>query len=189
MTKLRRRDLLVVGAAASGLLPLPRSAHATLVRGLPLPELVGRSQHIVLVTALDRESSYAWVGGRRVIVTDTRVRVEEHVAKTEPRDSEVLIRVMGGRVGRIAEMVHGQAELTLGAPCLAFLVQGDAGECWTTGMAQGHYPIERLGSPTALLSASPRLPTIQAFAESAVRKLAGQKWRDANQLVLQAARR
>jgi hypothetical protein len=167
---------LVASAAGS-------PAHATLVRGLTLPELVRLSDHVLLLTALDRESHYTEVGGRRMMVTDTRARVEGLVAKSAPGTTELLLRTLGGRVGAVAELVHGQAELALGAPCLAFLVRGEGVEHWTAGLAQGHYPLSAASDAEALLRASPRLPTIARWRESAVKNLVGQRLSVARRLV------
>ena len=86
-----------------------QSADASLVRGLTLAELVAASAHAVVGTALDTHSNWAELGGRRLIVTDTRVRIEETLARQAPLESEVIVRVLGGIVGKLGERVDGQA--------------------------------------------------------------------------------
>ena len=65
--------LTVVSKGAS---LLSKPASATLVRGMSLQELVGRSQHAVMGTPLAAECAYLTIGGRRMLVTQTQLRVE-----------------------------------------------------------------------------------------------------------------
>jgi hypothetical protein len=150
---------------------LPSKASATIVHALSLPALVQGSRRIVVVTALDAESHFEELGRRRRVVTDTRVRVEEAVAKGEGVDRELLVRTLGGAVGRLGERVDGQAQLVIGEPCVTFLLQGPDGLHYVNGMAQGHYPLR--GSSTRRLVGSPDLPEILNFQSSAVKALAG----------------
>ena len=144
-----------------------------MMRSVPLPVLVRGSSRIVIVTALDAESHIEELGRRRRVVTDTRVRVEESVAKAETKESELIVRTLGGSVGSLGEIVHGQARLVLGEPCLSFLLQGPEGLHYVNGMAQGHYPVR--GGALRTLAASPDLPEIVNFSESAVKELVGQR--------------
>jgi hypothetical protein len=146
-------------------------ASATIVRALSLPSLVQSSRRIVVVTALDAESHFEELGRRRRVVTDTRVRVEEGLAKSDGVASELMVRTLGGAVGRLGERVDGQARLSLGEPCVAFLLQGPDGLHYVNGMAQGHYPLR--GAATRQLSQSPDLPEMLGFESSAVKALVG----------------
>lgn len=171
MGQVSRRGLLVgfgVGLTAS---VFTARASATIVRSVSLPALVRGSRRIVVVTALAAESRVEELGRRRRIVTDTRVRVEEGIAKIEGMDNELLVRTLGGTVGQAGELVHGQAQLTLGEPCVAFLLQGPDGLHYVNGMAQGHYPLR--GSAVKQLASSPDLPKILDFDSSAVKALVG----------------
>ncbi len=138
---------------------------------MSLPSLVQGSRRIVVVTALASESHFEELGRRRRIVTDTRVRVEERLAKADGADSELLIRTLGGSLGRLGERVHGQAQLVVGEPCVAFLLQGPDGLHYVNGMAQGHYPLR--GPAARQLATSPDLPEILDFQSSAVKALVG----------------
>lgn len=158
-----------------------------MVRGLSLELLVARSRHVVLLVPLEARSHYVTLGGRRSIVTDTRVRVEDSVAKESPRHSELLVRTLGGRVGGIGELVHGQAELEPERPCLAFLKPGPDGVQWFVGMAQGHYRLEHFPAADARLRASRNLPEIQNWNGSAVQLLSGQRLDAARVAIGQAA--
>lgn len=151
--------------AASG------SASATVVRALSLTSLVESSRTILVLTALSTDSHFEDIGRRRRVVTDTRVRVEEVLAKADAPSSELLVRTLGGSIGRLGERVHGQAQLILGEPCVAFLLEGPDGIHYVNGMAQGHYPLR--GSARRELMNSPDLPEIIDFDSSAVKALVG----------------
>jgi hypothetical protein len=171
MGSLSRRGLLVgVGWAAAGSLFGAR-ASATVVRSMSLAALARGSRGIAVVTALTSESHFEDLGRRRRIVTDTRVRIEESLAKAEGMDRELLVRTLGGSVGRQGERVHGQVQWSLGSPCVAFLLQGPDGVHYVNGMAQGHYPL--LQRAERLLTTSPDLPEILGIESSAVRQLSG----------------
>jgi hypothetical protein len=170
-----------MGALAS------RKAQATLLRGLSLPMLAQGSDHIVLGTALDASAHYETIGGRRRIVTDTRVRLDDVVAKSAPADSELLVRTLGGTVGEIAALVFGEAQLNLGEPCLLFLVNGADAVRHVHGMAQGHYPMQLDAKRVMRLFASPRTPELTPNAAPlAVQRLVGQTVADARVLVREA---
>ena len=171
MGQVSRRGLLVGVAAGAVASTWGGTAAATIVRSLTLSALVQRSRRIVIVTALDAESHFEDLGRRRRIVTDTRVRVEEKLAKGEGLERELLVRTLGGSVGTLGERVHGQAQLLLGEACVTFLLQGPDGLHYVNGMAQGHYPVR--GTAVQKLAASPDLPEILDFESSAVKALAG----------------
>lgn len=186
MLELTRRTFLMSTAAATAML-VARSAPATLVRGLDLEQLVSRSTRVVELRALEAFSHHVILGGQRCIVTDTRVQVENVVAKSAPRQGELWVRVLGGIADGVGELVHGQAELTIGAHCLGFLKEARDGVHWVTGMAQGHYPIHVETSGRRLLQAGRNLPTIRDWHASAVRRLAGQSLERARQMVREVA--
>jgi hypothetical protein len=152
-------------------------ASATIMRSLTLPALVQGSRRVVVISALASESHFEELGRKRRVVTDTRVRVEEVVAKGEGMEAELMVRTLGGKVGRLGERVDGQARLVLGEACMAFLLQGPDGLHYVNGMAQGHYPLR--GASTRLLMKSPDLPKILNFESSAVKALVGSELGDA----------
>ena len=166
----RRGFLLSIGSGVA-VSTVGASASATVVRSLSLPALVQGSRRIVVVTALGAESHYEELGRRRRIVTDTRLRVEEGIAKSDGLDRELMLRTLGGSIGDVGELVHGQAQLVLGEPCVAFLLRGPDGLHYINGMAQGHYPLR--GSGTRRLNSSADLPKILDFDSSAVKALVG----------------
>ena len=178
MGQVSRRGLLVGVAAGAVASTWGNTAAATIVRALTLPALVQRSRRIVVVTALDAESHFEDLGRRRRIVTDTRVRVEEKLAKGEGIEQELMVRTLGGSVGDLGERVHGQAQLLLGEPCVCFLLQAPDGLHYVNGMAQGHYPLR--GAATRRLVQSPDLAEIVDMSSSAVKQLVGVSLSDAS---------
>jgi len=147
------------------------SASATVVRAVSLPSLVESSRRILVLTALAADSHFEEMGRRRRVVTDTRVRVEQVLAKGNTAASELMVRTLGGEIGRLGERVHGQAQLVLGEPCVAFLLEAPDGIHYVNGMAQGHYPLRE--GARRKLSSSPDLPQIVDFDSSAVKALVG----------------
>ncbi len=177
-----RRALLASLGLGAGAALLPRLASATLVRGMTLSELVGRSQHAVLGTPLDARCTYLTIGGRRMLVTETRLRVDGVLALETPAASELTVRTLGGRLDGAGELVHGQAQFEHGKQCAAFFERGPDGACWVTGMAQGHYPLEASGG-SLILHASPQLPAIVDWEHSAVKRLDRTRLDEAERLI------
>ena len=149
---------------------------------MTLEELVGRSQHIVIATPLGARCVHLTIGGRRLLVTETHMRVEGVLALATPSEAELLVRTLGGQLDGVGELVHGQAEFHIGQLCLGFFERGPDGACWVTGMAQGHYPLSRSDSALTL-EASPQLPTIRHWERSAVKRLVGTRLGEAQQIV------
>jgi hypothetical protein len=181
MSQVSRRGLLL--GVGSGVLcsAVSTSASATVVRSVSLQALARGSRGVAVVTALTSESHYESLGRRRRIVTDTRVRIEEDIAKAGGMGTEVLVRTLGGAVGDVGERVHGQVRWALSKPCVAFLLQGPDGVFYVNGMSQGHYPlIERAGR---VLTTSPDLPEIVGFDSSAVKVLSGSELGRARSLI------
>jgi len=187
MERIQRRAVLGAAASLAALL-VPGRAHATLMRGLALQDLVSRSRHVLLLTGLDSQCRYLQIAGRRSIITETRVRVEDVVARATPGNAELVVRTLGGELAGEGELVHGQAEISANAACLAFLTCAPDGSLWVTGMAQGHYPLESAGASDVRLLASPHLPSIRDWERSAVRALTGQTLTDARRMITNVSR-
>jgi hypothetical protein len=183
MLETTRRGALL-GLASAGALFWANRAEATLVRGLSLTALTRKSQHIGVLEPLDASCLYVSIGGRKSLVTDTRVRV--HELWTGPADDELLLRTLGGRKDGVGELVHGQPELRLGTRAVGFLKLGRDGQVWwMAGMAQGHFPLTD-ASQAARLLASPSLPDIVELESSAVKRLVGRQLGEARELVRRA---
>lgn len=180
MLEITRRDLLLGAVAASAALRAT-PANATLMRGLSLSTLVRRSQRVVVLEPVDAVCRHVDIGGRRSIATDTQVRV--HESWRGAADVEIILRTLGGRLGGLAELVHGQPVLELGVRAVTFIKLGRDGQTWwTTGMAQGHFPLTD-ARETARLQTSRGLSEIVSIETSAVRQLVGKSLTEARELV------
>jgi hypothetical protein len=103
-------------------------------------ELVGRSTAAAIVTPVEREG--VWENGR--IVTYTHVQIERVLAGSAP--SEAWVRTLGGEVGRIGQLVEGEATLDVNEPSLVFLQNAGTralrpGAFEVTARAQGSFTI------------------------------------------------
>ena len=176
------------GLCGAGALLLPSAAHATLFRALSLSALAQMSELILLATPLSASSHWELLGGRQRIVTDTRVRVEDVVAKAVPSEGELLVRTLGGTVGDRAAIVDGEAALFIGQTSMLFMVQV-GGVQRVTGMAQGHYPLYEDADRSVHLMPSPRAPELVGDAEPAMHLLAGRELGNARDLVRSALAR
>jgi hypothetical protein len=183
-----RRRLLggLAVAAVSG--SFPRVAEATLVRGLTLEQLAHTSHHILVGTPLQSSCRYETIGGQRRIVTDTRLRVDDLLAKTAPSDSEVMVCTLGGVLDGVGELVHGEAELVRQERSVVFLKRRSDGLMFCQGMAQGHDPL-LIEARKSLLRSSPKLPALAAPLTSAVQRLRGRELAEARSLVLEVLSR
>ena len=174
-------------AGAVGIL-IGRPAHASLSRAVRVEELVARSRHVLLGEPLEAHCQWERIGDRKHIVTYTRVRTHELLGGADPEQDELLVRTLGGRVGELGELVHGEARLRVGARGVLFVTPA-SGVLAVTAMAQGHYPLQRDNAGTELLSRSPAASELLDEADSAVRRLTGLRVPEARTLVQQAVRR
>lgn len=182
-----RRGLLSLLAAGSAAFLWAGPAAATVARALTLRELLSRSTSVLVLTPLARASSWEVIGGSRRIVTDTRARVDELVSGADPKSSEVLVRTLGGRIGKIGQLVSGEAELELGEDCLLFGREFEPARFGVAAMAQGHYPLVTQ-SGGKLVRASRQLPALVGQTEAAFQRLSGKSLADALRLVRAEAR-
>lgn len=132
-------------------------AEAGTFRAVSVEQLARASRACVVASVLQSESRWVTWRGKRLIVTDTRLAVEEHVAG-DLDDSEFIVRTLGGQVGDIGQIAHGEAVLTRKRSSLIFLSQWPdvSSVLRVTAMAQGHYPIAERDGERRVLS-SPRL--------------------------------
>lgn len=185
---LRRTALRILGLTALGA-ALPDVAGATIARAVPLPDLVRQSRRVLVVTPLDAYSVWETVGGQRRIVTYTRVRFDDHLAGETAAETELLVRTLGGRVGGIGQIVHGEAQLKAEEQSVVFLRARPDGSERITAMAQGHYPLRRDAAGAIRLHTSPFLPELLAPENSAVRRLPGLTVPDAARRIREASSR
>src|SRR5262245_48865217 len=183
----QRRSFLALVGAGTAILAGAGSAEASVARAIAMTALIQRSRSVVLGTPLSAYSEWAEIGDARRIVTLTRVRVDEHVARDKPDASEVLVRTLGGRVGKLGQLVHGEAELRQSETCMLFLHDDDPGLSSVTAMAQGHYPL-LADSRGRWLKKSPGLAKLIAAPDAAVERLSGQGLEAATRMVREAAK-
>jgi hypothetical protein len=104
-----------------------------------------------------------------------------------PDDSEFYVRTLGGRVGDVGQVVHGEAELEREQPSMFFLHEALAGAFGITAMAQGHYPLAKDADGVHRLNISRTLSDfVKKDPYSAVARLRGKTVADAERLVLEA---
>jgi hypothetical protein len=154
----RRLTLQVLGALIASA-TLPRASQATTARAISLPDLVSRSDCIARATPLEGFSRFEDIGETRHIVTYSRLRVDELIRGSRS-ESEILVRTLGGRVGEISEIVHGEAVLAVNETCVAFLQTNPEGIDQVTAMAQGHYPLLSDSGGALRLSPSRNMPRL-----------------------------
>jgi hypothetical protein len=116
------------------------------------------------------------------------VRALELLAGADPEQDELLVRTLGGRVGDIGELVHGEAMLSLGARGVLFVMPA-RGVLTVTAMAQGHYPLRRDTAGAERLRRSPEASELLHEAGSAVKRLPGLQVAEARTLLRAAVRK
>lgn len=185
---LSRRQILGgfgVGCAAAC---LPGVAGATLARAVTLAQLVGLSQNALVGTATEAFSRWETVGKSRRIVTYVQIQVTQPIDGRPPAESTLMVRTLGGRVGDIGQLVHGEARFELGAPSVMFVAADGDGVLGVTAMAQGHYPLSRLADEQPRLLASPDIPALLRVDGSAVQRLVQRTVPEAELLVADVMR-
>ncbi len=174
-----RRTLLAGFAALAAFVLAPTdaplqvpSAEAAVSVQVSVEELARQSAAVIVGKALERTSTWEELAGGRRIVTYTRVAVEETIVGSQT--NEVMVRTLGGAVGRVGQQVSGEATLVLGQRAVLFLTD-DGPVKVVTAMAQGHYPLIENGGEVRL-SASADAGTVlprRGPAISALEELVG----------------
>jgi hypothetical protein len=106
--------VLALGAASATALATS-DVHASVSIAVLFDELVRDSTSVVVATPIEQHA--AWENGR--IYTYTRLRVDTLVAG-EALDT-LAVRTLGGAVGRIGQIVEGEATFAIGQPSVLFL--------------------------------------------------------------------
>ena len=167
-----RRGALRVGLAGALGLGFSAPARASLSRALRVEELVARSRHVLVAEPLEAYCAWERIGERKHIVTYTRLRALDTLAGAAPEQDEILVRTFGGRVGKLGELVAGEAQIAPGQRGVVFVTAArDA--LAITAMAQGHYPLARDGSGAERLQRSPQAVELLGVDGSAVKRLHG----------------
>jgi hypothetical protein len=182
----RALAMVLVGVLAA---LLPAAAEAGVARALGLRELVQQSRLVAVGTPLESHSRWELIGGQRRIVTFTRVRIEQTVLSASETDPEVMVRTLGGRVGSIGQLVHGEPPLALGKPGLMFLKSGPDSALRVTARAQGYFPLRRdQGSGWLLSPSAASLKLLGGASLPAARELAGLSLGEATRRIREAAK-
>ncbi len=178
----RRQALRAMGLGCT-VLASPHLASATMARAISLPELVGLSQFALVGTATDASSRWESVGKTRRIVTYVRVEVTQPIDGRPPPDTSLMLRTLGGRVGDIGQLVHGEARFELGNSSVLFVTPDEDGVLGITAMAQGHYPLGADPGDAVRLRVSPNIPSLTRMEGSAVQRLVRRTVVEAEDLV------
>lgn len=180
---LRRELIGGLSAGVTGLL-IPDVVWGSYARAVTLSELVHYSQFALVGTPLSASSQWEHVGGARRVVTYTNVNVEQSIDGRPPKTREVIVRTLGGRVGKIGQVVHGEARLLLNRPAVLFLSRLEPALLRVTAMAQGHYPLRADSGGVLRLNESPNLPDLLKPARAAARLLKSKTVPEAERLIL-----
>jgi hypothetical protein len=180
----RRDTLALIGAGGLALSLYPRQAAATTALAVSLDELVARSGKIFFGRPLTAHSRWVDLGAGRRIVTYTTVQVEEPLEGE--LEAQYVVRTLGGKVGKVGQLVHGEAHLRIGEDNLIFLRKNRDGAHVVTARAQGQYPLHKDERGTRRLRRSPRLAHLVGKDKSAAHVLVGRTIAEARQLVLDA---
>lgn len=158
-------------------------AHATTARVISLPQLVGITQHTVVGTPVDSHSLWETLGDAQRIVTYVRIDVAQSIDGRPPATRSILVRTLGGRVGDIGQLVHGEARLTLEKPAVLFLQSSSNGVLSVAAMAQGHFPLKSDENRVSRLTLSPDMPYLLKNAASAAGQLVSKTVVEAEDIV------
>ena len=147
---MRPSDLTTIGVAV--LVASAADARASVSVTVTFDDLVQRASAAAVVAPVDQRS--VWEDGR--IVTYAHLRVERLVAGRLP--SEIWVRAFGGAVGKIGQLVEGEATFASGTESLVFLrPHADGASGGTFGVvegAQGQFPVVNRGGTSPRLGAS-----------------------------------
>jgi hypothetical protein len=140
--RMRTGTLTLVCALAITTIPLAGAfiasdARASVSLAITWDGLLRDSIAAAIVTSVDSRS--VWEDGR--IYTYTRVRVDLPVAGDLGAGAERWVRTMGGVVGRVGQLVEGEAVLAPGEPSLLFVRPGPVASLEVTGRGQGQFPV------------------------------------------------
>lgn len=185
MVLTRRQVLSGLAASAMGA-TLGRTSYGSTARALSLPELVTYCRHALVGTATNSTSRWETTGDSRRIVTYYQVDVAHSIDGRPPSDLTLMVRTLGGRVGHIGQLVHGEAKLEMEAASVLFLSQSVEGLFTVTAMAQGHYPLRPDAERVPRLLPSPNMPELIQVTGSAVERLSRRSLPEAEQLVFES---
>jgi hypothetical protein len=127
---------MVLAAPSMGVLA-PADASASVSIAATFDGLLRASTTAAVVSAI--ESRAVWEDGR--IYTYTHVRVERPIAGELGTGAEAWVRTMGGVVGKVGQIVEGEAVFMPGDRSVLFLRPGPVGAYVVTDRGQGQFPV------------------------------------------------
>jgi len=126
---------LIVSLTLTPILP---SAQASVVEKLGLPELVSRSEYVVVAQAESAQSRHTG----KYIVTDVTLRITKSLKGSAQPGTTLTATHLGGTVDGVGLSVHGAPHFEIGKSVLVFLRRVSSGDLNVTGMSQGVMPLE-----------------------------------------------
>lgn len=158
-----RALLLGFAAALIAAIAVPPASGSTFVR-VDLDYLVAENSTIVIGEAVEAHSY--WNEPGTLILTDVRVVVSE-VLKGKLDQPEVTVTLPGGKVGDVASVVVGGAELIPGKSYVLFLRQGSlpgaAGVRTVSDHSQGVFEVRKTRDGLRAVSQAARMGLVPDF--------------------------
>lgn len=158
-------------------------AWSSTFRPLPLSTLVKRSALVVVATPISSQTHWATFGTVERVVTDVTLEVSWTLRGQDATGQDIVVRTLGGTVNGLAQIVYGEARLSVGKSCLLFLVPDRSGVLRVFGMGQGHFPTEPDDNGEWRILRSPGLEGVLRPELSATETLFGQRLLDVPQLL------
>lgn len=138
MTKATRRAGALGSALALLMTSVPSIASTFLA--MEIPDLAAHSDAVVRAEVMSVESF--WDAGRRVILTDARLRIDEKLAgELGHVGQEITVRTFGGVVGGYEVVAHGFPTFEAGEEVVVFLGKQADRTLQVTGYQLGHYEV------------------------------------------------
>ena len=113
--------------------PLP-SARASLVEAVDFDTLVQEADDVVLARVIKQWTQYDEHGR---IVTDFQMQVERVEKGSSTPGSAVVVRKLGGIMGKLGMRIAGEPDFTIGEEVLVFGIRGKNKFLRPVGMGQG----------------------------------------------------
>ena len=130
--------LLGAGASVVAGALAPTDAQASVSIAVAYDALVKDADAVGVATPVETKS--VWEDGR--IYSYTRIKIDQGVAGELATGGEGWVRTMGGVVGKVGQLVDGEAVFTPGKSSLVFLRKFKLGGSWeVSARAQGQYPV------------------------------------------------
>lgn len=131
---------LMTAAVVTLWLGLAGPAHASVLLAMDLETLTSSADRVLVGTVEKVESHYVSPSSR-YIVTDVTVRSERNLLGV-PEGTLFVVRKLGGTVGELGQLVHGEATYRVGEEVLLFASERQ-GSFYAVGMAQGAMHVSR----------------------------------------------